>query len=442
MTTPDLNSILDETIKQQAGRPDPTDIVFDESDVGQVADDVADDVAEGFTDVRFGNDQAAAGLAPEVVRKSGAMGGRDDTTNHISVIDGNLKAGGAFGLTKGMTLAQAGGSGATFRQLARAAGLDYAIVERPIPRTLGGDWGSLGGVQAATVYREAAPDTPVLAAYYRDDTESLLGVVGRQHRPLNPRIQWDAADNLSKATGIQADRVFSRDNGATLIAQFKSAELATPRGPSKGIITFGQGVAGNGGVFGGAAQTLAICQNTARAARGEAIADGLQFRHIGDVVGKLDILVTWLRARVQSLMDSVAWMQRLDGKRWTQDDMTRLIEAVLPLEHKTRSERGQKIAESRIGRRRNMLREHFEDSTHGAEGKSALDAFMALTYFSTHDMSARTKVRKDREGKELGKVEALPNDLNVMMGSAGVWQDSALATLAEMAEVPMVFSAQ
>lgn len=360
---------------------------------------------------------------PEVVRTDGAFGPSKVEGNHISVMSGTGSARDKFGLSVGMGLAVAGStSKATFQDLAETVGLDYGIREVPVVRNL---------------YSEDNVDAevPVMAAYYKDAYGrpyhgDLLGVVGRSHAPLSPLELWQAADELAARQGMKADRVFSRDGGTKMVGQFDAGPIMTPKGEALRRVTMGQGVAGNGVLGFGSTLVLVVCQNTALAAFMEACTDGSKSKHVGDIQAKLAEMIAAVESRIEAITAVAKRMEDLDRIIWHKDKMVQLAEVIYP------DGKGKK-GQTRAVNQRTILIDAFggagaKDFSPGADGKTALDAYQAITWVASHKFQTRDRVIKDRDGNTMGTRTAMTNEESIIMGSAGKWQAAAVDSLMAM----------
>ncbi len=300
------------------------------------------------------------------------------------------------------------------------------------------------GLKLAGIDREVVTDdlyrlvdgkpvlVPQAVATRYDDSDEIMGVVGRDYRPFQNRELCDLVSAVADNAGVQIETVGSIRNGAKVwfLARTSSMFDVTGRGDKvQPYIAFLNGHDGRQSVKVLPTSVRIVCSNTFHMVDPEGVTSGdaFAFRHTGSVAAAVEAAKPAIERAVLDIEAYKADMTKLAQRPLTEAEMVKFFTRVYLAQWGTvptdATDKGSR-------KKATLARQRFEDWSATARGPrgfseggvtTAWAAFNAVTEWADHRRTVRkTGGRTEAEARTESKVWG---DTAILKAKA--WQEAA-----------------
>lgn len=239
-------------------------------------------------------------------------------------------------------------------------------------------------VSKQPLFNKAGLQIPNLWSLTRDDSEQHIGVCTDKYRPIQLDEMIDTISEASKLVngGIRHTGFTENATGSQLVIRSEIGDLGLSEDPIDGYfytIIDHRGKSSNRIV----PSTIRIgCMNSFHLVKSEnRNADIPSLRHNMKFDERVEMFKDNIINSINTARDFTDIAKNLQSKKFTRDEMVKLIENLIPK---------QKAESDRTDKKREKILMKFG---HGLanEGKTRWDAFNAITEFETHQKTSSTK---------------------------------------------------
>lgn len=218
-----------------------------------------------------------------------------------------------------------------------------------------------------------------------------IAIVGERYTPVQDRDVMA----LAEAAGLVIDSVALLGRGEGFYAQaYLETQDIRSGDPVKGYLTLRNSHDGSSLVLAGRSTVRIRCKNTLAMATRDAKSSGTSMRHTASVGGKLLDLAAELAHAYQGFTRDVEILRELARREVTPKRVEQVLAAAFPARRTTNEDGTVTEAARALGQRR-KVQEIFEEHRHETDGTTEYDLLMALTAYTSHEVTVRGASNKD-----------------------------------------------